>query len=96
MAGGEVSLRGDLVYRGSFNYALFNVAQYDRVPAYTVYNAFISYTPDHKPWTVSISAQNLTNKLGINSRFADPYGAGTTSVEYIDPRQVFATIAFKF
>ncbi|HEY0269447.1 MAG TPA: TonB-dependent receptor [Sphingomonas sp.] len=96
MAGGKVTLRGDAIYRGAFNYRLFAVAALDRVPAYTIFNAFISYQPDNKPWSVSVSAQNLTNKLGVNSKFSDPYGSGTTSVEYIDPRQVFGTLSFKF
>jgi iron complex outermembrane receptor protein len=94
--GGNVSLRGDVVYRGHFNYALFDLAEFDRVPAYTLFNAFISYEPDNKPWKVSFSATNLTNKLGIASKFADPYGAGQTNVEYVDPRQVFGTLSFKF
>ena len=66
------------------------------MPAYTLYNAYIAYTPDDRPWTVSFSALNLGNRNGINSRFSDPYGSGTTSVEYIDPRQVFGTLSFKF
>jgi iron complex outermembrane receptor protein len=45
---------------------------------------------------VSVSATNVTNKLGVASKFADPYGAGQTNVEYVDPRQVFGTLSFKF
>lgn len=96
MAGGTVTLRGDMIHRGSFNYRLFAVAGLDRVPAYTIYNAFLQYEPEAGSWTISLSAQNLTNKNGLNSRFSDPYGSGTTSVEYIDPRQVFGTVSFKF
>jgi iron complex outermembrane receptor protein len=96
MASGTVTLRGELIYRGPFNYRLFAVAALDRVPAYTIYNAFIQYKPDGGNWTASISAQNLANKNGVNSRFSDPYGSGTTSVEYINPRQVFGTVDFKF
>lgn len=96
MAGGTVTLRGEVVYRGAFNYRIFAVSAFDRVPAYTIYNAFIRYQPDARPWSVSVSAQNLTDRNGINSRFADPYGSGSTSVEYIDPREVFGTVSFKF
>lgn len=96
MAGGTVTLRGEVLYRGAFNYRLFGVAALDRVPAYTIYNAFVQYEPDASNWTVSVSAQNLANKNGVNSRFSDPYGSGTTSVEYINPRQVFGTVSFKF
>ncbi len=93
---GVITLRGDMLHRGKFNYRLFAIAEFDRVPAYTIYNAFIEYAPHDKPWKLSFSAQNLTNALGINSRFADPYGAGSTSVEYIAPRQVYGTISFAF
>lgn len=96
IGGGEVTLRGEMLHRGKFNYRLFAVAAFDRVPAYTIYNAFIEYAPHDRPWKVSLSAQNLTNKTGINSRFADPYGAGSTSVEYIAPRQVYGTVSFEF
>ena len=96
MAGGVVTVRGDVIYRGSFNYRLFAVPALDRVPAYTIYNAYIAYQPDTKPWKVAFSALNLTNRNGINSRFSDPYGSGTTSVEYIDPRQVFGTVSFRW
>ena len=96
VGGGKVTLRGDVLYRGKFNYRLFAVAALDRVPAYTIFNAFIAYEPDNKPWSLSIAATNLGDKNGVNSRFSDPYGSGTTSVEYIDPRQVFGTLSVKF
>ena len=96
MLGGKLTLRGDIIYRGKFNYRIFAVEALDRVSAYTSYNAFIAFEPDDKPYSFSISATNLTNKNGINSKFSDPYGSGTTSVEYIDPREVFGTVNFKF
>ena len=96
LGSGDFTLRGEMVYRGKFNYRLFAVAALDKVPAYTIYNAFIEYAPHDKPWKVSFSAQNLTNKTGVNSRFSDPYGSRTTSVEYIAPRQVFGTVSFAF
>ncbi len=96
MAGGTVTLRAEIVYRGAFNYRIFAVSTFDRVPAYTIYNAFVRYRPDAGPWSVSVSAQNLTDRNGINSKFADPYGSGSTSVEYIDPREIFGTVSFKF
>lgn len=96
MAGGHVTLRGEVVYRGSYIYRVFNNSDLDRVPAYTIFNAYVEYAPTNHPWKLSVSAQNLTDKTGINSRFSDPYGSGTTSVEYIDPRQVFGTVSVAF
>ena len=74
----------------------FNVGAFDEVPAYTIFNLYVQYQPQNSPFTFSFTAQNLFDKTGISSKFADPYGSGTTSVEYINPRQVFGTIAFKF
>ena len=96
VAGGRVTIRGDAIYRGKFNYRLFAIAALDRVPAYTLFNAYVAYTPDDKPWTISFSALNLADRNGVNSRFSDPYGSGTTSVEYVDPRQLFGTVSFRF
>lgn len=93
---GEVTLKGEMVYRGEFNSRIFTSGPLDRVPSYTVFNALVQYAPHNSNMTFSISAQNLFDKNGINSLFTDPYGALTTSVEYINPRQVFGTVAFKF
>jgi len=92
----ELTMRGEVVHRGKYNYRIFGVAADDRIPAYTIVNAFIQYAPEDKPWRLSFSAQNIFDKDSILSRFADPYGSGTTSVEYIPPRQVFGTFAFEF
>ncbi|MGI4879070.1 MAG: TonB-dependent receptor [Janthinobacterium lividum] len=93
---GLLTLRGDVVYRGKFNSRIFNVSEFDTVPSYVIGDLYISYAPEQSHFTFSISAANVTNKAGISNKFADPYGSGTTSVEYIDPREVFGTIAFKF
>jgi iron complex outermembrane receptor protein len=95
LAGGEASLRVEMIYRSSFDYRIFNTPQ-DKVPAYTLFNLFVRYQPDKSPLTFSFSANNLFNKDGINSLFSDPYGTHTTSAEYIAPRQVFGTVSFAF
>lgn len=96
VASGELRLRGEVIYRGKYNYRVFGIGLYDRVPAYTIYNAYISYTPDNQPWRLSLTGTNLGDKDAIASRFADPYGSGTTSVEYIPPRQIIGSIIFDF
>lgn len=93
---GEMELRGDVIRRGAYNYRLFAVAALDRVPGYTIVNATARYQPAGRPWAVSVTADNLFNRVGLASRFSDPYGSGTTSVEYVDPREVFATISFRW
>ncbi len=93
---GELMLRGEVVYRGKFNSRIFNVPQFDTVPSYTIGNLMIQYQPDASPFTFSVTGTNITDKAGVSNKFADPYGSGTTSVEYIPPRQVFATVGYKF
>lgn len=93
---GELTLRGEVIHRGKFNSRIFNVPAFDTVPAYTVGNLFVQYQPENSAFTFSVTATNITDNAGISNKFADPYGSGTTSVEYIPPRQVFGTIAVKF
>lgn len=93
---GEAMMRAEVVYRGKFNYRIFNVGVFDTVDAYTLVNLYVQYQPKNSPLTFSVTAQNLFDNNGVSSKFADPFGSGTTSVEYITPRQVFGTIAFRF
>ncbi|AHE55078.1 hypothetical protein NX02_17000 [Sphingomonas sanxanigenens DSM 19645 = NX02] len=93
---GQLTLRGEVVYRGSFNSRIFDGGPLDRVPAYTLFNASVQYAPHDSAFTFSVSAQNLFDRNGVNSLFTDPYGALTTSVEYVNPRQVFGTVSYRF
>lgn len=96
LGGGDLTLRGEVLYRGKFNSRIFAVAKYDTIPAYTLGNIYIEYKPTASPFTFSFTATNVTDALGVSNKFADPYGSGTTSVEYIPPRQVFGTVKMKF
>lgn len=93
---GNLMVRGEMIYRSGFNSRIFEGGPLDKVPSYTLFNATVQYQPFDSELTFSLSAQNLFNVDGVNSLFTDPYGALTTSVEYVNPRQVFATIAYKF
>ncbi|KQM14753.1 TonB-dependent receptor [Novosphingobium sp. Leaf2] len=92
----ELAMRGEVAYRGSYNYRVFANSFLDKVPSYTIFNASITYTPEGQPWRLALRAQNISNKAGIASRFSDPYGSGTTSVEYIPPRQVMGSVSVNF
>ncbi len=96
LGAGMLTLRGEVVYRGSFNARIFDGGALDRVPSYTLANAAIRFEPHDSNFTYSISAQNLFDEDGVNALFTDPYGALTTSVEYVNPRQVFATVGYSF
>jgi iron complex outermembrane receptor protein len=96
IASGQATVRGEMIYRGHYTYRIFNNEALDRVPSYTLFNVFLRYVPNDSNVTYSVSAQNLFDKNGINSLFTDPYGAFTTSVEYVPPRQVFGTVSIRF
>jgi len=93
---GHFEMRIQGIYRGEFQYRVFNHPIFDPVPAYTMYNLNLSYAPNAAPWALGLSVVNLTDEDGVNSRFTDPYGSFTTSTEYIAPRQVFATVSYRF
>ena len=54
------------------------------------------YSPDNSRWHFALTASNLGDKAGINSRYTDPFGIKQTSDEYIAPRQFIATVGYTF
>ena len=94
--GGTLTPRAQVVYRGSEWARIFDEPNLDKVPSYTVVNLYAEYVPDNSPFTVSITASNVGNTAGVNSRYTDPYGTAQTSQQYIPPRQVFGTVSYKF
>jgi iron complex outermembrane receptor protein len=96
METGIVTPRVEFIYRGNFIYRMFNNSTLDQVPSYNIVNLHVDYKPNDNNWTFSLSASNLGNKNGINSRFTDPYGIGQTSNEYIAPRQIIAKVGYEF
>jgi iron complex outermembrane receptor protein len=93
---GELIAKAQLIYRGKYDYRLFNNGATDKTPAYAQVNLFVSYVPEDSNFTLSVTATNLFDKAGVNSRFSDPYGSAQTFDTYIAPRQVFGSIAYKF
>ena len=93
----ELLSRVEYIYRGAFQYRIFDDGGYDNVPSYSQWNLFFQLTP---PWqtnlSFSLAVSNLFNKAGINSRYTDPYGTGQTSDEFIPPRQVIGTVSYQF
>lgn len=95
-AGGEWNARLDAIYRGEFQYRVFNHPRVDTVPAYTTVSVFAGYSPREAPWRASVSVSNLFDRHGINSRFTNPFGLHTTSDELIPPREIVARVEFGF
>lgn len=93
---GELMAKAQVIYRGEYQYRLFNDSAFDKTPDYAQVNLFLKYTPDNSNVWVSFTATNLFDTAGVNSRFSDPYGSAQTYDTYIAPRQVFGTIGLKF
>lgn len=93
---GAWTFRAEAVHRGRFNARLFNTEALDRVPSYTTFNLFVTLKPEGSPLSFSVSGLNVTNKAGVNSIYADAFGAGSVTRQYINPRQVFGTVKIDF
>ena len=93
---GMLTPRVEVVYRGDMWARIFNEPALDHVPAYTVVNLNLTYAPTASHFVFSLQANNVGDVAGINSQYTDPYGTGTTSRQYIPPRQVIGTIAYSF
>jgi iron complex outermembrane receptor protein len=93
---GTLTARAQLIYRGKYQYRLFNDGDVDLTPAYTQVNAMLRYEPEGTNTNVTLRAINLFDKDGINSRFSDPYGSAQVMDTYIPPRQVILSVGYKF
>ena len=93
---GVLTPRLEFVYRGSLESRIFAEPSLDHIGAYGLLNLNLEYVPNNSNFTLSLNATNLTNEAGVNSRYTDPYGTGQTSQQYIAPRQVMATVAYRF
>jgi iron complex outermembrane receptor protein len=96
LAAGSLTARAQYTYRGSEWARIFNEPGLDYVKSYSVTDLYFEFAPNGSHLRYSLTATNLFDKAGVNSRYTDPYGTGQTSVQYIPPRQVIGTIAFAF
>lgn len=94
--GGTFTSRIDYVHRGEYQYRVFNNPLVDTVPSYDTVNLFFRYQPGEKGFAFSLSATNLFDEDGVNSRFSNPFALLTTSEEYIPPREVIASVSYAF
>jgi iron complex outermembrane recepter protein len=87
--------RIEYIYRGPFEYRIFNDGLLDRVGGYSQWNLYFQLTAPGRHLSCSLAASNLFNIAGINSRYTDPFGTGQTSNQYIPPRQVIASVSYQ-
>jgi len=83
-------------YRGKFNQRIFNNPRTDKVPSYEIFNTVLSFDSSGEKWGVDLIALNIFDKDGINARFTDVFGVGSTSDELIPPRQIMGRIRLYF
>ena len=84
------------IYRGGFQHRIFNNPKTDNVPGYDVVNLALTIAPDAYPWRLELMAMNLTDEDGINARFTDVFGVGSTGDELIAPRQYMVRFGVDF
>lgn len=94
IGGGALITRAEVVYRGKYQFRIFNSGGIDEVPAYTLVNLNFRYQPANSPVTIGLAATNLLQSKGISARFSDPFGVGSTSNTYVPPRQIIGSINF--
>jgi iron complex outermembrane receptor protein len=93
---GTLTARAQYVYRGSYEYRLFNDGAIDKTPSYDQVNLMLSYGFGDTGADVTLRVTNLFDDNGINSRFSDPYGSAQVMETFIPPRQVSVLLGYKF
>ena len=83
-------------YRGKFNQRIFNNPTTDKVPSYETVSSVFSFDALSEKWGLDLLAINIFNKDGINARFTDVFGVGSTSDELIAPRQIIGRVRVYF
>lgn len=96
LSGGAFTAKVQYTYRGEMWARVFNEPLLDKVKSYSVTDLYFEYAPTGGRFRYSLTATNLFDKAGVNSRYTDPYGTGQTSQQFIPPRQVIGTIAFAY
>ena len=94
--GSTLSSRLEYVHRGEFQARIFNHPEVDTVPSYDVVNLHFEYDFADMPLSLSLSLTNLFDRNGINNVFTNPYGLWTTSHELTPPREVIASVQYRF
>lgn len=93
---GELRTNIQYVFRGEYYHRVFNNSITDLVGSYSVWNVSVTLVSNTTPWVLTLSALNITDEAGVNSKFTDVFGVGATSVELIPPRQLLLRIQRTF
>ncbi len=93
---GTLTPRAEFIFRGTEWERIFNEPSLDHINSYGIIDFNLAYVPTHTNWIVQLTATNLTNVAGVNSKYTDPYGTGQTSLQYIPPLQVIGSVGYRF
>ncbi|MGQ0836112.1 MAG: TonB-dependent receptor [Gammaproteobacteria bacterium] len=94
--GAVFTSRLDYIHRGEYQYRVFNNPLVDTVPSYDIVGLYFRYKPANSGFAFSLSASNVLDKDGVNSRFSNPFALLTTSEEFIPPREIIAAVSYAF
>ena len=84
------------LHRDGFQHRIFNNPKTDDVPSYDIVNLMLTIRPDAWPWYIDLMGMNLADEDGINARFTDVFGVGSTGDELIAPRQYMVRFGLEF
>lgn len=68
----------------------------ERVPSYDLWNLNLRWQPEQADWALEFLVINLEDDAAVNSRFTDVFGVGSTSEEFVPPRQFLIRGSFRF
>lgn len=94
--GAEFTSRVEYVHRGEMQARVFNNPLYDKVPSYDIVNLSFSYDNPASPLSFGLVISNAGDEDGVNNIFNNPFGIWSTSKEYIPPREVIASIKYRW
>ena len=83
-------------HRSKFSQRIFNNPTTDALPSYETVNTVLSFDALSELWGLDFMAMNIFNEDGINARFTDVFGVGSTSDELIPPRQIMGRVRVYF
>ncbi len=95
-SGAALSARFEYLHRGEFQARVFNHPAVDKVPSYDIVNLHFEYKFANAPLSLALGLTNLFDRNGVNNVFTNPYGLWTTSHEFIPPREVIASLHYRF
>jgi len=94
---GALTARAQYLYRGDYQYRLFNDGAIDKTPSYSQVNLMLRYEPVAMAGgDITLRITNLFDEEGINARFSDPYGSAQVMDVYIPPRQIIVSVGYRF